>query len=136
MQEKRRVIIAGSRSITDARIVAEILENDLHEGLIDPNRDEIVHGGARGVDSLAAEWARSAGFGVKEFPADWAKYGKRAGFLRNCDMAEYAARAAGGKLVLIWDGHSRGSAMMKEIARKAGLSIEETVVGKGSACER
>ena len=129
MQQKRRVIIAGSRSIADARIVAEILENDLRKGSIDPERDEIVHGGAKGVDSLAEDWALAAGFSVKKFPAEWAKYGKRAGFLRNFDMAEYAASVPGGKLVLIWDGRSRGSAMMKDIARRAGLSIEETLVG-------
>ena len=48
----------------------------------------IIHGAARGADSLAGEWAESRGLKVKEFPADWDKYGIKAGTIRNKQMLD------------------------------------------------
>jgi len=50
----------------------------------------IVSGGARGVDSVAADEARRSGLAVVEYKADWDGLGKRAGFLRNTTIVENA----------------------------------------------
>ncbi len=49
--------------------------------------DELIHGGAAGADSLAGEWAKANNVPVTIFPADWKKYGKLAGYVRNQQMA-------------------------------------------------
>lgn len=46
----------------------------------------IIEGGANGADRLAREWAKSSGIPVQTFEADWSKYGRRAGPLRNYKM--------------------------------------------------
>lgn len=113
-----KVIVAGSRNFWDVRYVFNVLDNT--------NFDitELVHGGCRGVDIMADTWAKTKKIKRKEFPADWKKYGNHAGPIRNGKMAMYAD-----KLILIWNGISRGSADMKRQAQLRNLEIEEHVYG-------
>jgi hypothetical protein len=46
----------------------------------------VIHGACRGADSIAGEEARRLGYGVREFPAEWSKWGKAAGPIRNRQM--------------------------------------------------
>ena len=71
---------------------------------------EVVCGMAIGVDTLGKEWAESQNIPVQEFPADWDGYGKKAGMIRNKEMAAYADCA-----ILIWDSKSRGTKNMLDI---------------------
>lgn len=80
---------------------------------------EIISGGARGVDTYAVEIAGQYGFPFTVIPADWKKHGKKAGYLRNAQMAE-----AGDALIAIWDGQSPGTKMMIEIAERKGMPVE------------
>lgn len=107
-----RVIIAGTRTITDPAIIAEAI------ALAGFDVTEVVSGGARGVDRLGEAWARARGIRVRVFPAEWARYGRRAGPVRNRTMAEHADA-----LIAIWDGASRGTAVMIDAARARGLAI-------------
>jgi hypothetical protein len=109
-----KTIIAGSRTIENYRLV----ENAAKE--CGWKITEVVNGLARGVDSLGGKWAKENKIPVKEFPAEWGTFGKRAGFIRNEQMAKYADA-----LILIWDGESRGSSMMLQIAKATGLKIYE-----------
>ena len=107
-----RVIIAGSRDITDYKQVeAAYLSSNIPI-------TEIVSGGARGVDALGEQVAKNFGIPIKVFPADWDKHGKRAGPLRNIQMAEYADG-----LIAIWDGKSIGTKHMIDQANKQGLVV-------------
>lgn len=108
-----RVIIAGSRTI-GVVLVNDIFvqSNNTHDVSVAVSRSgwditEVVSGTAKGVDTLGEYWARELGIPVKEFPADWNQYGKRAGILRNGDMADYADA-----LIAIWDGKSKGTLHM------------------------
>jgi len=107
-----KVIIAGSRSITSYRLAEEAVAASGFE------ITEVVSGTARGVDRLGELWAARHGVPVTRFPADWGAYGKQAGFVRNADMAEYADA-----LVALWDGGSRGTQHMINLARGAGLKV-------------
>ena len=106
------VIIAGSRTITDIEQVKRAVEAS--KMVV----DEVVSGGARGVDLLGEQWAAEAGVLVKRFPAQWDKFGKVAGYLRNQQMADYADA-----LIACWDGQSRGTADMVRRAEKRGLAV-------------
>lgn len=79
---------------------------------------EVVSGCARGADTLGERWAHDNNIPVRRFPADWDTHGSRAGYLRNIQMAEYADA-----LVAVWDGRSKGTGHMIDIARKRGLHI-------------
>ena len=107
-----KVIIAGGRNITDFNLLEQVIKKS------DFDITEVVSGGASGIDSLGETWAISNNIFVRRFPADWDKYGKSAGPIRNRQMAEYA-----NALILIWDGKSRGSASMLRLAKEAKLII-------------
>jgi hypothetical protein len=107
-----RTIIAGSRSITSLRIVAETIRESGFK------ITQVVSGGARGVDSLGEEWAAIWKVPVVRFIPDWGKHGKRAGYLRNSDMANYADA-----LIAIWDGKSRGTKHMIDLAKAKGIKV-------------
>lgn len=118
-----KVIIAGSRHITDYNLVKDFIES------LNLDIYEVICGMARGVDLLGRRWAIENKIDVIEFPAQWDKYGKSAGYKRNVEMANYANETVlGGGLILIWDGKSKGSGHMKDIAEKAGLKIWEKII--------
>ena len=109
-----KVIIAGSRSITDLSLIAIAM----YESNLVATVTEVISGGARGVDQLGEQWARLLEIPVKRFLADWSLFGKSAGMKRNAQMAAYADA-----LVAIWDGKSSGTKNMIQTARKAGLIV-------------
>lgn len=106
-----KVIIAGSRSVQNYDIVKQAIEDS---GFL-PQITEVVSGTARGVDRLGERWAKENGISVRFFPANWKKYGKKAGMIRNAEMAEYADA-----LIAIWDNESPGTANMIRTMEKLG----------------
>lgn len=112
-----KVIIAGSRNISDYKLVVETIKRSGYD------ITEVVSGCATGVDRLGEQWAIANDIPVKEMPADWNRYGNSAGPQRNKAMAEYADAA-----IVIWDGKSRGTRNMIEnmIRRKKPYHIGMT----------
>lgn len=112
-----RVIIAGTRTFTDYTL----LQRECNHLLSEKQRTHnivVVSGTARGADTLGERYARERGFQLRRFPADWDKDGKKAGMLRNYRMADNADA-----LIVFWDGTSRGTANMINIARKKNLPV-------------
>ncbi len=107
-----KTIIAGSRDFDDYQLVKTTL-------LKYSDITEIVSGCAKGADSLGERFALEYAIPVKRFPANWAAYGKTAGYRRNEQMAYY-----GDRLIAFWDGQSRGTKHMIDFARKVGLEVE------------
>jgi hypothetical protein len=108
-----KTIIAGSRNITDYDVVA-------YGCSVIPWRiTEVVSGCARGADYLGLEWAQEFDLPVRKFPANWNKYGKAAGYYRNREMAKYAKAC-----IVFWDGESKGSKHMIDIAIETGLYLK------------
>jgi len=115
-----KVIIAGSRTITDLKIIPIVVlhfKNTFHIDLQD-GQHEIVSGGAKGVDESGEKWAKIVGNKITTFPANWQKYGKKAGYIRNYQMADYADA-----LIAIWDGKSKGTKHMIDIAIEKELMV-------------
>ena len=105
-----KTIIAGSRAFDDYDYLCVVCD------MIDIS--EIVSGTARGADSLGERYAAQNNIKLTQFPADWNKHGKKAGYLRNKEMAEY-----GDCLVAFWDGESKGTKLMIDLARKNNLDV-------------
>jgi hypothetical protein len=80
----------------------------------------IIHGNATGADSIAASWAKNLGIKTLAFPADWYRYGKRAGPIRNKQMLDEGKPTA----VLAFPG-GRGTLNMVEQARAVGVTVIE-----------
>lgn len=106
------VIVAGSRGFNDEAWLIDTLDS-IHR--VEPIT-AIISGTARGADSLGERWAAARNVKCLRMPAKWDRYGKSAGYRRNEDMAKIANR-----LVAFWDGKSRGTQHMINIARERGI---------------
>lgn len=114
---KFKVIIAGSRDFIDYELlktkVDKILSNKFGTHVI-----SIVSGTARGADKLGERYAEEKGFTTIKMPADWEKYGKKAGHLRNQEMLNIADA-----VIVFWDGTSNGTKNMISITKKSQKPI-------------
>jgi len=115
-----KVIIAGGRDFNhwnnDNSYLYRIdnLLSDKYE-----NEIEMVTGGAKGADQIPYYYKTWHGYKLTEFPADWDKHGKSAGYIRNKQMAEYADA-----LIAFWDSVSKGTKHMIDLARHYKLKVK------------
>lgn len=109
---KRYVIIAGSREYAYTILVDKFVMNL-------PKDVVVVTGGARGVDSWATAIATECGLETIVHKADWNKYGRSAGPIRNNLMLSLYP----GTLVVFWDGVSRGTKHILSAAKAQGRHI-------------
>lgn len=115
--ENFKVIIAGSRGFSNYKLLKEKCNEYLREKRKEYNII-IISGGARGADTLGEKYAQDEGFSLEVFPANWNKFGKSAGFIRNEQMAEVADA-----LIAFWDGKSNGTKHMIEIMENKKLLV-------------
>ena len=89
--KKFRVIIAGSRSYDDYNTLAEECDRILSLKVKDADtKIVVVSGHASGADALGERYAQERGLQLETFPADWTKFGRAAGPIRNAQMASVA----------------------------------------------
>ena len=112
-----RIIIAGSRKFTNY----EKLESEVLGFLDSINSDDlcIISGGAKGADWLGEQFAKNHNIPLFVFKANWDKYGKMAGPIRNREMAKYATH-----LIVFIANDSKGSKDMYNVA------IENSIISK------
>lgn len=79
---------------------------------------EIVSGGAKGVDTLAKEYAKRIGIKITEFLPKYNLYGRAAPIKRNEEIAEYSDEA-----VAFWDGESKGTKHTINFFEKLGKKV-------------
>lgn len=111
-----RIIVAGSRDFDDYDLLCEKMDRFVRR--LDKGKTVILSGGAKGADRLGERWAYENGITVEVYRADWDKYGKAAGMIRNSEMVENASA-----LVAFWDGESRGTADTISKAEQKGLQV-------------
>jgi len=97
-----KIAIVGSRTFNDYEKLKEFISNTCEEHSYEI--DTIVSGGARGADALGEKFANEFGYEKLIFKADWDKYGKRAGFIRNVDIIKNCDIC-----FAFWDGESHGT---------------------------
>lgn len=111
--------IIGSRDFINTELLIEVLSNkDL------PTMQEIVSGGARGADQLAAWYAQYKGLPLHEFYPDYEKYGKVAPLIRNAEI-EKASDICFAFYSSKKPFRTRGTAYTVELFRKAGKPVYE-----------
>ncbi|MBQ1928767.1 MAG: hypothetical protein UHT63_01505 [Acutalibacteraceae bacterium] len=100
-----KVAIIGSRNLN-----VENLQDYLPEGT-----DEIVSGGARGIDTCARNYALKNDLKLTEFRPEYNKYGRGAPLKRNETIVNYADM-----VLAFWDGESRGTKFVINYCEKVG----------------
>lgn len=116
---EKRIIIAGGRNFAHPPSVHVAMQPVV--AWVQRNGYEliVVSGGAQGADMLGECWAKKNNVRCELYPAQWNTHGRKAGYLRNQQMAGVADG-----LLAFWDGKSRGTMHMINIARDAGLDVQ------------
>ena len=119
-----RVIIAGSRDFSDYELLKKSTIEIITKKTMLPDLTRIISGGARGADTLGERFANEMGLEISRFIPDWDGLGKRAGYVRNAEMAKFAVEDDNyGVLIAFWDGQSRGTKHMIDLAKRYGLEV-------------
>ena len=103
-----KVAIVGSRKVNISDI-----------GKYISGAEEIVSGGAAGVDCCAAEYARKNGIKLTEFLPQYERYGRAAPVVRNKEIVDYSD-----KIIAFWNGSSRGTLSVIKYAQKTGTPCD------------
>lgn len=117
------ILITGARDWTDAVAIKNVLEPYKNKRVL------LIHGDCRGVDKLAGNAAKDLGFSLSVKPANWTKYGRAAGPIRNKEMVNEALayqKAGISTIVLAFHDDlstSKGTKQCVGQAEKAGLEI-------------
>lgn len=112
-----RILVCGGRNFMNQELVDRILfevtqlDNQYTMGTI-------IHGNARGADTFGALWGYRMGWKVEPYGAEWRKYGKAAGPIRNKQMLDEGKP----DLVIAFPG-GKGTANMVQLAHKAGVPV-------------
>ena len=104
-----KIAVVGSRDLTNIELEKHIGEE----------ADEIVSGGAVGVDFCAAQYAKNNGLKLTEFLPQYDRYGRAAPIVRNKEIVNYAD-----KVIVFWNGTSKGALSVIKYAQKIGKPCE------------
>ena len=110
---KVRILITGDRNWSDKKFMKRVLSN------YDANNCVLVHGNCRGADTIAGDVATELGMEVEVYPANWSKYQKAAGPIRNAEMLKTDPH-----IILVWHddlARSRGTKSCVTLAKKMGM---------------
>jgi predicted Rossmann fold nucleotide-binding protein DprA/Smf involved in DNA uptake len=116
-----KLIIAGGRDFNDYNV----MRDEANRFIGDEKDITIISGLARGADTLACRFASDYGYPLRGFAAEWGKFGRAAGPIRNKLMAKNADA-----LLAFWDGKSRGTMHMIEYAEQMNLKVKVVSYGK------
>lgn len=119
------LLVAGTRTYNDYETLKR--ECDMVLSKKQNYHIVIVEGGAKGADALAKRYANERGYELKEFPADWNKYGKSAGYRRNEQMHNYIMLMSdspkGRGCLCFWNGESKGTAHNFKLSKDEGTPL-------------
>lgn len=104
-----KIAVVGSRNLKVKNL----------EKYLPKETDEIISGGAKGIDTCAREYALLNGIKLTEFLPDYNKFGKKAPLERNLQIIDYAD-----EIIAFWDKKSTGTRFVIANCRKRGKKIK------------
>lgn len=114
----KRVVVAGSREFNDYDTAKKYI-NFCICNIKKQYTLVFVSGGCKGADMLGERYAMENGYKIERYPADWVRFGKAAGPMRNRTMAEKADY-----VICFWNGKSRGTKSMISYAKELGKPLK------------
>ena len=114
----KRIVVAGCRDYNNYNEAKKYIDFCISK-IKENNTLVFISGGCKGADMLGERYAKENGYKIERYIAQWDKYGKSAGPIRNEKMAEI-----GDYVICFWDGKSRGTKTMIDYAKEQGKPIK------------
>ena len=124
--DKLRILVCGGRHFENYDLLKTILDKVLKLKNLTPKDVEIVSGHCKGADLLGEKWAEETKASVKIFPADWVKYKKSAGPIRNKQMIDYITCFSDKLVVAFVSPNSKGTRNTISLAKKNNIPVIAT----------
>ncbi|MFJ7590161.1 DUF2493 domain-containing protein [Streptomyces sp. NPDC097617] len=113
-----KILVTGSRDWVDVEAIEREIFRVLYETKTVYGEAVLIHGACpTGADAMAARYATTMGMHVLAFPAQWDRWGKSAGFIRNTEMVDLDPDVC---LAFI-RSKSRGASMTADLAERASI---------------
>ena len=112
-----KIVIGGCRYYENYE-EAKIFIDFCLEQIGDESRVTVISGGSSGADAIGECYASEKGFAVERYSAEWKRYGRAAGPLRNKEMIK-----ACDLVICFWDGRSKGTGNLIDGAKKEGKKV-------------
>lgn len=127
MIRELRIIVAGSRGFYDYQLLSDTLmdylaEMDDKDVVDNPSQVKFISGTCRGADVLGEQFAYTYEYDVIRFSVECDLYGKAADYKQSEEIVKFASEAYG-VLIAFWDGQSKGTKHMIDLANKYGLEV-------------
>lgn len=114
----KRIVVAGCRDYNNYNEAKKYIDFCISK-IKENNTLVFISGCCEGADILGKRYAKENGYKIEYYPAEWNKYGKRAGPIRNKKMAEISDY-----VICFWDGKSKGTKTMIAYAKEKGKPIK------------
>ena len=118
-----RIIVCGGRHFNDYDRMKSIIDRVIAEIGSGITAIEIVSGHCAGADQLGEKYAEERGYPCKVFPANWKKYGRAAGPIRNSEMIKYASEAEVPIVIAFRSSKTRGTDDTVKKATQTGFKV-------------
>lgn len=119
---EKRIVVAGCRNYENYEEAKEYIEYCISE-IKNKYKLVFVSGGCRGADVIGERFAIQKGYKIERYLAEWDKHGKSAGPKRNEKMAQIADF-----VICFWDGKSRGTKSMVDLAHKYNKALRIKII--------
>ena len=113
----KRIVIAGCRYYDNYGEAKQFIDKCISD-LRTNNTIIIISGASSGADAIGERYAAENGFEIEKYPADWKRFGRKAGPIRNRQLAELCDIA-----ICFWNENSKGTKSMIDCARKLGKEV-------------
>jgi hypothetical protein len=121
-----RIIICGGRHFDSYENLESVVDGVISSLNLSNEEVEIVSGHCAGTDQLGERYAEMHGMKCALFPAEWKKYGRAAGPVRNSKMIDYAAESGKPVVVAFVSPKSKGTLDTVRKAEKRGFKVVVT----------
>ena len=121
---EKRIVVAGCRWYEDYTEAKEYIDLCISE-IKKENEIIFISGRCKGADLLGERYAKENGYKIEYYPANWEKYGRSAGPIRNKEMAK-----AADFVICFWDNISRGTKSMIDFALKLSKPVKIKIISK------
>ena len=120
-----KILVCGGRHFESYGLLKVVLGKLIEKFYIDISKSELVSGHCQGADMLGEKYAEEYGISVKRIPADWGKYKRKAGPIRNKQMIDYISGFENKLVVAFTTADTVGTRNTIKLAQKNNILVVE-----------